>query len=307
VEEVLPIGGDEWDQVRDLHLERYPDHDRNTLSLRRKFTELHKSTIPTGDPNIPRSVLRAKEIFARIISRADTADHDINDDELGFDDNGGDDDHDNDDSNENGSGNGGGSAVGSTVNNNISVLQQRPTQSRPMVMPRGPPRTSQNQPNPELSSVVSLMTTQLLERVTRNTGNGEREMERVAFERERERQRDRRERERDHREYQREKMERKHENKREQQQQHQTMIMNMMMMGMMGAMMRVQGIDVSGMQAMFQSQNNQSQHAARAASHHLQDDENDDDDDDDDDDNNSGKFKTTGDEEDEEDDSKNDD
>ena len=49
--EVLPIGGDEWDEVLDRHSIRYSG--REVESLRRKFSQLHRKSVPTGDPVCP--------------------------------------------------------------------------------------------------------------------------------------------------------------------------------------------------------------------------------------------------------------
>ena len=70
----LPISGDEWRAVQQEHLTAYPDADRTVDSLRRKFSSLHRSRVPTGDPNCPAEVREAKRIKCLIIERAQIAD-----------------------------------------------------------------------------------------------------------------------------------------------------------------------------------------------------------------------------------------
>jgi hypothetical protein len=60
IESVRPIGGAEWEIVADTHMTLYPELNRDALSLRRKFNALHSSTVPTGDPDCPDYVRRAK-------------------------------------------------------------------------------------------------------------------------------------------------------------------------------------------------------------------------------------------------------
>ena len=71
LEEHLPIGQQEWDLVLTKHEERYPDSDRSAESLRRKFASLYRKNMPTGDPDIPEEVRRAKTIRNQIVERAD--------------------------------------------------------------------------------------------------------------------------------------------------------------------------------------------------------------------------------------------
>ena len=70
----LPIGQDDWDGVYEEHLSRWPDTDRDVLSLRRKFNQLANKKVPTGDPNCPPHVREAKQILFLIKEEADMLD-----------------------------------------------------------------------------------------------------------------------------------------------------------------------------------------------------------------------------------------
>ena len=60
VEELVPISTTEWERVWDKHISRYPDQQRTLESLKRKFQELARAKIKTGDPNMPRHIRVAK-------------------------------------------------------------------------------------------------------------------------------------------------------------------------------------------------------------------------------------------------------
>ena len=68
LEDVLPIGPDEWDSVAGRHALVFPG--RDTDALRRKYNTLHRKKCPTGDPNIPFEVAAAKTIKYKIGERA---------------------------------------------------------------------------------------------------------------------------------------------------------------------------------------------------------------------------------------------
>jgi len=78
MEEVLPIGPDEWDRVLVEHSNLFPN--RDVESLRRKYHTLHRKKIPTGDPSMPLEVKMAKRIKYKIGERAN-----LGDGEEGFD------------------------------------------------------------------------------------------------------------------------------------------------------------------------------------------------------------------------------
>eukprot|EP00521_Asterionellopsis_glacialis_P015948 CAMPEP_0195305870 /NCGR_PEP_ID=MMETSP0707-20130614/36912_1 /TAXON_ID=33640 /ORGANISM="Asterionellopsis glacialis, Strain CCMP134" /LENGTH=133 /DNA_ID=CAMNT_0040370077 /DNA_START=17 /DNA_END=418 /DNA_ORIENTATION=- len=71
LERILPIGSDEWDSVLREHDEKYSEQKRDVNSLKRKFGKLYRTQIPTGDPNCPPEVVRAKRISRDIKERAE--------------------------------------------------------------------------------------------------------------------------------------------------------------------------------------------------------------------------------------------
>ena len=68
LQRVRPIGPEEWQQCADDHTAKY--RGRNVESIRRKFSDLYRKSIPTGDPNCPEDVKRAKHIKWSIGDRA---------------------------------------------------------------------------------------------------------------------------------------------------------------------------------------------------------------------------------------------
>ena len=72
MEEVLPIGSDEWQVVVDQHNAVNPG--RSVTSMRRKYANLHRKQIPTGDPDMPPEVRAAKRVKHKIGARADIGD-----------------------------------------------------------------------------------------------------------------------------------------------------------------------------------------------------------------------------------------
>ena len=70
--DILPIGPNEWQRVVDLHGEQYSGRDKD--SIVRKFTQLHRRKIPTGDPNMPPEIRLAKRIKYGIGDKAELAD-----------------------------------------------------------------------------------------------------------------------------------------------------------------------------------------------------------------------------------------
>ena len=77
MERILPIGPDEWDRVVDEHDAVYPGR-RSYDSIRRRFQNLHRKHAPTGSPNIPEDVRRARLIKYKIGRRADLGDGEAN-------------------------------------------------------------------------------------------------------------------------------------------------------------------------------------------------------------------------------------
>ena len=85
--EHLPIGPEEWDLVGTEHIKTWGENGRDTTSLRRKFNQLVKQKMGTGDPNCPQHVREAKRIMISIRQKSelDTCEPESKDDNLGFD------------------------------------------------------------------------------------------------------------------------------------------------------------------------------------------------------------------------------
>lgn len=85
IEQVLPLGPDEWEAVADAHLMSYPTYQRDAVSLRRKFQSLYNTKIQTGNPECPPHIRKAKRLRYRIEERADTSNMvDGNDVDIGI-------------------------------------------------------------------------------------------------------------------------------------------------------------------------------------------------------------------------------
>ena len=90
--DVLPIDGNEWDSVVSQHNQLYAHCDRSIPSLRRKFQELYRKKIPSGDPNMPEDVRLAKHVMYKITEKSEISAGDEEIDAFGAaQDNGGDD------------------------------------------------------------------------------------------------------------------------------------------------------------------------------------------------------------------------
>jgi hypothetical protein len=87
IEEILPIGGAEWDMVESRHRVAFPDKMRNKDTIKKKFNQLKDVKPRTGDPYVPEEVKRSKEIWAKIVEKMqgedgeDTLGEDDDDDE----------------------------------------------------------------------------------------------------------------------------------------------------------------------------------------------------------------------------------
>ena len=106
IQEVLPIGPLDWEQVVRLHTDHFPGMGRDLQSICRKFNKLQASRIPTGDPNCPPAVWRAKRIHRDIEEKMDAV-QEMEEQELGFpkENNDNNDDNDNNDNDNNDNGN----------------------------------------------------------------------------------------------------------------------------------------------------------------------------------------------------------
>jgi len=83
IAEVLPIGPDEWEIVSAKHCDDFPSTRRDKESIRRKFTKLSSTKIPTGDPNCPEDVRFAKNVSRQIEDKMESVEE-IDEDDLGF-------------------------------------------------------------------------------------------------------------------------------------------------------------------------------------------------------------------------------
>ena len=67
VEEIVPISSTEWERVWNQHISFFPDRNRTAESLKRKFQEMARVKIPTGDPECPRHIRIAKRAYYAIV------------------------------------------------------------------------------------------------------------------------------------------------------------------------------------------------------------------------------------------------
>jgi hypothetical protein len=71
IDDILPIGMNEWEMVERRHHQVYQGVFRSKESLKRKFRTLCVMKIPTGDPNCPAEVRRAKHLYELIQRKSD--------------------------------------------------------------------------------------------------------------------------------------------------------------------------------------------------------------------------------------------
>ena len=84
MEDNLPIGPQEWEDMTEAHNSNFLQKNRDSQSLRRKFNEFVNSKKPTGDPHCPPHIRRAKLIQRMIISKSDSGGGMLNDEDLAF-------------------------------------------------------------------------------------------------------------------------------------------------------------------------------------------------------------------------------
>ena len=72
LEDILPIGPDQWNDVLETHSLNYPG--RDIVSICRKYGKLHRIQIPAGDPHCPPEVKQAKRIKYKIGGKAEIGD-----------------------------------------------------------------------------------------------------------------------------------------------------------------------------------------------------------------------------------------
>ena len=71
VEVALPISPADWEDIKVRHDAKFGNKQRTVSALQRKFTTLHRTKEPTGNPNIPSPVLSAKRIRNMIDEKCD--------------------------------------------------------------------------------------------------------------------------------------------------------------------------------------------------------------------------------------------
>ena len=68
--EIVPQNSEEWTLVKEMHSQKYPDHERDEMSIKRQFTKMHRKKQPTGDPHMRDHIRIAKKAFHEIGSCA---------------------------------------------------------------------------------------------------------------------------------------------------------------------------------------------------------------------------------------------
>jgi hypothetical protein len=71
IDDIVPIGNPDWEKVWQEHSAAYSTMERTQESLKRKFQELVRKKNPTGDPNCPPYVCKAKRISRKIVIATD--------------------------------------------------------------------------------------------------------------------------------------------------------------------------------------------------------------------------------------------
>jgi hypothetical protein len=71
VKAIIPIRNPNWDKILNQHASCYSTKDHTAKLLKRKFQELARTKIPTGDPNMPPHIRKAKHIYYRIVQATD--------------------------------------------------------------------------------------------------------------------------------------------------------------------------------------------------------------------------------------------
>eukprot|EP00536_Pseudo-nitzschia_multiseries_P008025 jgi/Psemu1/19367/gm1.19367_g len=81
---IVPCGGDDWEDVADLHAKKFPGRDSDLI--RSKFNRLHRKKAPTGNPTMRWDIKEAKELFQMIGTKSRVIDgedvYDVETDEF---------------------------------------------------------------------------------------------------------------------------------------------------------------------------------------------------------------------------------
>jgi hypothetical protein len=74
LQEILPISGDEWDQVEQRHNNAFPGTERTKETLKRKFQNMYMKRPPTGGTTVPPTIELAISIYDEIPKKAEISD-----------------------------------------------------------------------------------------------------------------------------------------------------------------------------------------------------------------------------------------
>jgi hypothetical protein len=71
LDEILPVGALDWIQVRNKFNDHVTEKRKRTKeALQRKFNGMHQTKVPTGDPNMPHEIWRAKSIADKVLEKS---------------------------------------------------------------------------------------------------------------------------------------------------------------------------------------------------------------------------------------------
>ena len=62
IEDMMPMGPEQWESIRDQFNEAHPKPGREAEGLKKRFATLWKKNTPTGNPHCPPEVRRAKQL-----------------------------------------------------------------------------------------------------------------------------------------------------------------------------------------------------------------------------------------------------
>jgi hypothetical protein len=74
IEEILPVHGEEWEEVLQAHAANFPNSQRTAESLKGKFQQIYRVKKPTGDPFCPPEVRMAKRLRHLITTKCEIDD-----------------------------------------------------------------------------------------------------------------------------------------------------------------------------------------------------------------------------------------
>ena len=71
VADIIPMSNTDWDNILEIHVANFPGLNRTSDSLKRKFQEMARTKIPTGDPNCPNHIRIAKRAYYKLVKASD--------------------------------------------------------------------------------------------------------------------------------------------------------------------------------------------------------------------------------------------